>query len=202
MGPLAAILISYVKQALKEKIIAYAKDKAMGVARDAMGGVPGASMLAMVPGMAGFAPRPGMPPEAEASLKAAGFYDTNAKPLTDAEWDEYEKFVTTMAKAGGEDVEVPDIRQMRTMAAQMPQMAGMLRMQLQLFQGVNAEQAKMREAYEQMSEPERQEAVDELVKTFREQAPEDQPSTMRVLESDALGLPEDLKQRLLVALKG
>jgi hypothetical protein len=162
-------------------------------------------MLGMVPGMAGLVPRPNMPPEAVAALKASGFYDTNAEPLTDAEWDEYEQTVTMMAKAGGTEDEVPDMRNMRNMRAMvagMPQMSGMLRMQLQQFRETKVEQARMREVYAQMSEPERQEVVAELVKNFREQPPEYQPSAMMVLTSDVLGLPEDLKQRLTVALKG
>lgn len=201
VGPLGAILIGYVKQALKDKVIAYAREQASGLVRNALGDVPGAGMLAMVPGMAGFAPQPGMPAEAMATLKASGFYDTSAKPLSDAEWDEYEQTVTTMAKAGGDEEDMPDMRQMRAMMAEMPQMSGMLRMQLQQFREMKAEQAKMREVYAQMSEPERQEVMAELVRAFREQPAEYQPSAMMALESGALGLPEDLQRRLLVALK-
>ncbi|TCS33715.1 hypothetical protein EDC30_1155 [Paucimonas lemoignei] len=200
VGPLGAILLSYVKQALKEKIVSYAKEQATGLVRDSLAGTPGGSMLAMVPGMGGFAPRPGMPPEAIAALKASGVYDTNAAPLTDAEWEEYEQTITRMAKAAGNEDDVPDVRQMRAMMASMPQMSGVLRMQLQTFREVKSEQARMRQAYADMSEAERQEVVAELVKNFREQSPEDQPAAMRVLKSDALGLPEDLTQRLLVAL--
>ncbi|SNT35458.1 hypothetical protein SAMN06265795_12819 [Noviherbaspirillum humi] len=202
VGPLASIVIGYVKQALKEKVIAYAKEQASGFIGDSLAGVPGASMLGLVPGMAGLAPRPGMPAEATAALKAAGFYDTSAKPLSDAEWDEYEQTISMMAKAGGmEDDDVPDVKRMRTMTASMPQMSGMLRMQLQQFREMKAEQARMREAYAQMPEAERQEVVAELVKNFREQPPEVQPNAMKVLESDALGLPEDLRRRLLAVLK-
>jgi hypothetical protein len=201
VGPLGAILISYVKQALKDKIVAYAREQASGVIGESLAGVPGAGMLAMVPGMAGFAPQPGMPPEAAAALKASGFYDTHAEPMTDAEWDEYEQTVTMMAKAGGMEDDVPDVRHIRTMMAGMPQMSGIFRMQLQQFREMKAEQARMREAYAQMSEPERQEVVAELVKTFREQPAEYQPNAMMVLNSDALGLPVDLRQRLIVALK-
>jgi hypothetical protein len=50
---LAAIVIGYVKQALKEKLIAYAKEKAMGLAGEALADVPGAGMLGMMPGMGG-----------------------------------------------------------------------------------------------------------------------------------------------------
>jgi hypothetical protein len=202
VGPLGAILLGYVKQALREKAIAYAKQQAMGAVGDSLGSVPGAGMLGMVPGMAGFAPRPGMPAEAAAALKASGFYDTNAEALSDAEWDEYEQTVTMMVNAGGAQQEAPDLRQMRAMAGSMPQMSGILRMQLQQFREMKTEQARMREAYAQMSEPERQEVVAEIVKNVHEQPPEYQPSAMTALGSDALGLPEDLKRRLAQALKG
>ena len=109
-----------------------------------------------------------------------------------------------MAKAAGAGPdEIPDVRELRAGMANMPpQMIGMLRMQLRQFQEMKAEQAKMREAYAAMSEPERQEVVAELVKTFREQPAEYQPNAMQALQSDALGLPDDLKKRLMVALKG
>lgn len=202
IGPLGAMLINYIKQALTEKVVSYAKQKAMGVAGESLAGVPGAGMLGGMLGMGGLAQRPSLPPETEAALKASGLYDTNAAPLTDAEWNEYEQSIRTMAKAAGEEAEVPDIRQMRTMMASMPQMNGMLRAQLRMFQETKSEQAKMREAYAQMSEPERQEAVVELAKSFREQPAEYQPDMMRALRSDAFGMPEDMKQRLLVELKG
>ena len=101
VGPLAAIVIGYVKQALKEKLIAYAKEKAMGLAGEALADVPGAGLLGMMPGMGGFRPRPGMSSAATASLQAAGFNDTGAQPFTDAEWAEYEETVIMMAKAAG-----------------------------------------------------------------------------------------------------
>lgn len=201
VGPLAAIVIGYVKQALKEKVIAYAKEKALGLAGDALADVPGAGMLGLLPGMGGAMARPSMPADAKAALQAAGFNNTNAPPLTDAEWKEYEQTVTMMAKAaGGDDADVPDVAAMRAAMAAMPQMNGMIRMQLQQFQEMKAEQAKMRDAYAAMPEGERQEVVAELVKAFREQPAEDQPNALHVLQSDALGLPDDLKRRLLTAL--
>ena len=204
VGPLAAIVIGYVKQALKEKLIAYAKEKAMGLAGEALADVPGAGLLGMMPGMGGFRPRPGMSSAATASLQAAGFNDTGAQPFTDAEWAEYEETVIMMAKAAGAGPDdMPDVAELRAGMANMPpQMIGMLRMQLRQFQEMKAEQAKMREAYAAMPEQERQEVVAELVRTFREQPVEYQPNAMQVLQSDALGLPDDLKKRLLVALKG
>ncbi len=202
VGPLAAIVIGYVKQALKEKVIAYAKEKAMGLAGEALADVPGAGMLGMLPGMGGMMARPAMGADARAALQAAGFNDTSAQPLSDAEWTEYEQTVAMMAKAaGGDDAEVPDVAGMRTALAAMPQMHGMIRMQLQQFQEMKAEQARMRDAYAAMPEAERQEVVAELVKTFREQPDEYRPQALRVLHSDALGMPDDLKQRLLAALK-
>jgi enoyl-CoA hydratase/carnithine racemase len=204
VGPLAAIVIGYVKQALKEKLIAYAKEKAMGLAGEALADVPGAGLLGMMPGMGGFRPRPGMSSAATVSLQAAGFNDTGAQPFTDAEWAEYEETVIMMAKAAGAGPDdMPDVAELRAGMANMPpQMIGMLRMQLRQFQEMKAEQAKMREAYAVMPEQERQEVVAELVRTFREQPVEYQPNAMQVLQSDALGLPDDLKKRLLVALKG
>lgn len=204
VGPLAAIVIGYVKQALKEKLIAYAKEKAMGLAGEALADVPGAGMLGMMPGMGGLRPRPGMSSSATASLQAAGFNDTSAKPFTDAEWEEYEQTVTMTAKAAGAGPdEMPDIAELRAGMANMPpQMIGMLRTQLRQFQEMKAEQAKMREAYAAMPEQERREVVAELVKTIREQPLEYQPNALLALQSDALGLPDDLKRRLLVALKG
>jgi hypothetical protein len=203
IGPLGAIVIGYVKQALKDRIVAYAKEKAMGLAGEALGDVPGAGMLGLLPGMGGAVARPAMPAQAQAALQAAGFNDTNAQPLSDAEWKEYAQTVTMMAKAAGAgDDEVPDVGDMRAALAAMPQMNGMIRMQLTQFQEMKAEQARMREAYAGMAEAERQEVVAELVKSFREQPAEYQPNAMQVLKSDALGLPDDLKQRLLAALKG
>lgn len=200
VGPLAAIVIGYVKQALKDKIIAYAKEKAMGLAGEALGEVPGAGMLGMLPG-ASRAIRPAMPADAQAALQAAGFNNTNAQPLSDAEWKEYEQTMTTMARAaGGGDDDVPDIGEMRTALANVPQFNGMIRQQLEQFREIKAEQAKMREAYAAMPEAERQEVVAELVKAFREQSTEGQPNAMLALKSDALGLPDDLKRRLLAAL--
>src|SRR5262245_21454438 len=111
--PLAGIVIGYVKEALKEKLIAYAKQKAREAVRDSLSDVPGAGLLALVPGMDGFVPRPQMPPEALATLEASGFRDANAAPLSDAEWAEYEQAVTAMARAAGPDDEVPDVKQMR-----------------------------------------------------------------------------------------
>jgi hypothetical protein len=109
-----------------------------------------------------------------------------------------------MAKAAGAGPdEMPDIAELRAGMANMPpQMIGMLRMQLSQFQEMKAEQAKMREAYAAMPEQERREVVAELVKTIREQPLEYQPNALLALQSDALGLPDDLKRRLLVALKG
>jgi hypothetical protein len=202
VGPLAAIVIGYVKQALKDKLIAYAKEKAMGLAGEALADVPGAGMLGMLPGMGRVLPRPGMPADAQAALQAAGFHDTNAQPLTDAEWKEYEQTITLMARAaGGEEADTPDVGEMRNALASMPQFNGMIRMQLRQFQEMKAEQAKMRDAYAAMPEAERQEVVAELVKSFHEQPAEFQPNALQVLNSDALGLPDDLKQRLLAALK-
>jgi hypothetical protein len=197
VGPLGTIVISYLKQALKEKMVAYAKEQAGDMIGQSLAGVPGAEMLGLVPGMAGFAPKPTMPAEAAAVLKAAGFNDTHAKPLTDAEWDEYAQTVALMANAASKDEEIPDVNQMRMMMTSMPQMSGMLRMQLQQFREIKAEQTRMREAYAQLSEAERQEVVVELAKTLREQPAEDKPHALRVLTSEALGLPDDLKRRLL-----
>lgn len=199
-GPLAAILIGYVKQALKEKMIAYAKEQASGLAGEALARMPGGGMLAMMPGMAGLAPRPSMSPEAVDTLKAAGFYERNAAPLTNAEWDEYEQTVRQMASAGGSEDDMPDLSRLRAAGAGMPQLAGMLRVQLQQFRDMKAEQARMRQAYVDMTEPDRQEVVAELVRTVREQPPQEQAVAIRVLQSDALGLPQDLKQRLSTAL--
>lgn len=200
-GPLAAILIGYVKQALKEKMIAYAREQATGLAGEALAGMPGGGMLAMMPGMAGLAPRPTMPSAAVEALQASGFQDRNAAPLTDAEWDEYEQTMRQMASAGGGEDEMPDLSQLRAAGAGLPQFAGMLRVQLQQFRDMKAEQARMRQAYADMAEPERQEVVAELVRTVREQPPQEQAVALRVLQSDALGLPEALKERLATALR-
>jgi uncharacterized membrane protein YeaQ/YmgE (transglycosylase-associated protein family) len=197
VGPLGAIVIGYLKQALKEKMVAYAKEQAGGMIGESLAGVPGASMLGLVPGMAGFAPKPTMPTEAVAALKAAGFNDVQAKPLTDAEWDEYAQTIAMMAKAADSDEEAPDINRMRMMMTSIPQMSGMLRMQLQQFREMKAEQARMREAYARMSEAERQEIVVEMAKTLQEQPVEDRPQALRILTSEVLGLPDDLKRRLL-----
>lgn len=200
VAPLAAIVISYVKQALKDKVIAYAKEKAMGLAGEALGDVPGAGMLGMLPGV-GRAIRPAMPADAQAALQAVGFNNTQAQPLSDAEWKEYEQTVTMMARAAGaQGDDVPDVGEMRAALAGMPQFNGMIRQQLEQFREMKAEQAKMREAYAAMAEADRQEVVAELVKSFREQSAEDQPYALQALKSDALGLPDDLKRRLLAAL--
>ncbi|TFW06117.1 hypothetical protein E4K72_10565 [Oxalobacteraceae bacterium OM1] len=202
VGPLAAILIDYVKQRVKEQVIAYAKSQLRDAMGDSLSGVPGLGMLAAVaPGaFGGMAPRPSMSPEAMAALKSTGMFDTNAQPLTDAEWKEYENTVVTMAAAAGAD-EAPDIGHMRAMLTQMPQMSGMVRQQLNQFREIKAEQAHMREVYAQMSEAERQETVDELVKNFKETPVEYQPQAKIAMQSDALGLPDDLKRRLAVALQ-
>ncbi len=202
VAPLAAIVISYVKQALKEKLIAYAKDKASGLAGEALADVPGAGMLGLVPGMAALAPRPTMSAANSALLQQAGFNDTAAQPLSEVEWKEYEDSIALMMKAAPEGEEAPDIGAMRAaMASMPPQFHGMLRMQLRQFHQMKKEQAEMRQAYAGMSEAERQEVVAELSKSFRELSAEDRPNAVRVLQSGALGLPDDLARRLLQVLK-
>lgn len=200
VGPLAAILIEYVKQAVKEKVVSYAKEQLMGGLSEAVGGMPGMGMLAMMPGAAGvMRARPSLPPEAMASLQASGMFDANAQPLSDEEWREYEQTLKTMAEAGGG--ELPDLGSMRAMLMQMPQMTGIVRNSLNQFREMKDEQEHMREVYAQMSESERQETVAELVKNFRESPPEYQPQALHALQSEALGLPEDLQWRLLAALQ-
>jgi hypothetical protein len=202
VAPLAAIVISYVKQALKERLVAYAKDKAASLVGEALSDVPGAGMLAMVPGMAAYAPRPAMSAGNSALLEQAGFNDAKAAPLSDAEWKEYEESMAMMMKAAPEGAEMPDIGEMRTaMADAPPQFHGMLRAQLRQFQQMQQERAEMQQAYARMSEAERREVVAELSKSFHELSADERPHAARALESGALGLPDDLAQRLLQVLK-
>ena len=202
VAPLAAIVINYAKQALKQRLVAYAKDKAASLVGDALSDVPGAGMLAMVPGMAAYAPRPAMSAGNSALLEQAGFNDTQAAPLSDAEWKEYEESMAMMMKAAPEGAETPDIGEMRAaMADAPPQFHGMLRAQLRQFQQMKKERAEMLQAYARMSEAERQEVVAELSKSFHELSADERPHAARALESGALGLPDDLAQRLLQVLK-
>ncbi len=79
-----AMVITYVKQALKDKLISYAKQKAL-------------DMLSLVPGMP--APRSAISAENTALLQAAGFNDSGAKPFSDADWAEYQECVDSMYKS-------------------------------------------------------------------------------------------------------
>lgn len=199
VAPLVAIVISYAKQALKDKLISYAKQKASDMLGDSLADVPGAGMLGLVPGMP--AARPTMSAENLALLQGAGFNDTSAKPFTDADWAEYQEYIDTMYKAAPEGTEKPDFSSMRADMSQMPpQFIGMLRAQLTQFQQMKAERAEMQKAYAEMTEPQRQEVVAELVKTFREVPADERPYAVQALKSGALGLPDDLVQRLLRAL--
>jgi hypothetical protein len=202
VGPLAAIFIAYAKQMIKEKMIAYAKGKAMGLISDGMGEMPGMGMLStIVPGVVGgAAARPSLPNEARDALQAAGLFDTNAQPLSDEEWAELEQTQKAMASAAGPDAKAPDLASMREMLKQSPQLAGVARALFGQFHAIRTEQQRMKELYDQMPENERQEVADELVKSFRESPVEDQPQMRRVLQSDALGWPDDLRQRILAAL--
>jgi hypothetical protein len=201
VGPLAAILIGYAKQALKERLLAYAKEQVGGRLAASMGDAPGA-LSAFVPGiLGGAAPRPALPGETRAMLESSGLLDRHAAPLTDADWKELEDTVTLMAReAGAPPDEVPDIAELRASVAQAPELTGMVRRMLDQFRAVRAEQARMRELYEQMPEPQRQEVVAELVRTVREAPPELQPQARRMLQGESLGLAPDLKRRLAAAL--
>ena len=134
-------------------------------------------------------------------LESSGLLDRHAAPLTDADWKELEDTVTLMAReAGAPPDEVPDIAELRASVAQAPELTGMVRRMLDQFRAVRAEQARMRELYEQMPEPQRQEVVAELVRTVREAPPELQPQARRMLQGESLGLAPDLKRRLAAAL--
>ncbi|TFZ08640.1 hypothetical protein [Ramlibacter humi] len=202
-GPLAGILINYAKQALKEKLISYAKGKAREAIAGALGDVPGAGALgAIAPGLlGGMAPRPTLSKEAQAALETAGVFDKNAKPPTEEEWKEFEQTMARMATAGGPDAEMPDLAAMRANLKEHPELAGMVRALFGQMHAIRTEQERMAQLYEQMPEDQRQEVVAELVKTVREAPAADQPQMKLVLESDALGWPEDLKERVLAASK-
>ena len=201
VGPLAAILIGYAKQAIKERITSYAKGKLMGALSENLKDVPGAGLLGLVPGAAGVAPRPSLPAETMASLQSSGVCDKDARPLTDAEWKEYGDEVTRMAKAAGAGAEdTPDIAEMRAQVAQAPELSGMVRASLNQFRSIRAEQARMRELYARMPEGERAEVVAEMLKTVRDLPEDERPQARDVLLGDALGLHEDLRKRLAAAL--
>jgi len=199
VAPLVAMVITYAKQVLKDKLVSYAKEKATAMLGDSLADVPGAGMLGLLPGMP--APRPSLSAENTALLQDAGFNDTSAKPFTDADWAEYQEYIDTMYKAAPPGAEKPDFSGMRAaMGSMPPQFTGMLRMQLTQYRQMKAERAEMQKAYAEMTEPQRQEVVTELLKTFREVPADEQPYAMQTLKSGALGLPDDLTQRLLRAL--
>lgn len=199
MGPLASIVVAYVKQAIKEKVVGYARQELAGALSERMGNVPGSGLLAgAVPGARAAQRAPTLPPEAMESLRAAGLLDTNPKPLTEQDWQDYGRIVGKMAAGAGGDA--PDIRQMREMVAASPQLAGLVRAQLGQFRDIEDEQARMRDAYEKMGDGERQEVVAELVKALRDVPEEDREQARSAMDSEALGLPEDLKRRLAAAL--
>ena len=200
-GPLAGIVLGYIKDAIKEAVVSQVRSQVTGALNDRLGGLPGMGLLgALVPelglGVVGTG-TPALPKEAAAALKTAGLMDANAKPLTDAEWQAYARIVQAHAEPG-EDL-AADLAEMRTALAQMPQMAGLVRAQLATFRDIDEAQARMREAYAQMTEAERQQVAAETLQTLRELPAQDQVHARQALDSPALGLPDDLRQRIQAA---
>lgn len=200
-GPLATIVLGYVKDAIKDAIVSKVRGAVTDALNERLADVPGIGILGMlvpelgigVPGMG--APR--LSKEASAALNASGLMDADAKPLTDKEWQEYERYVRTKVEVGEE--EAAELAEMRAAMKDMPQMAGLVRSQLATFRELDQEQARMREAYAQMSEAERQEVAAETLKTIRELPAEEQAQARAAIDSPALGLPEDLRNRIRAA---
>ena len=208
VGPLATILISYLKQSIKDQVVAYAKGHVtgalrqdMGMGMPAVGMNPGAMAGTMTPEqMEALSRQQGVSPEAVAMMRSAGLFDTGAKPLTDAEWSEYEGMLKTMASAAGED-DMPDFDSMRATVHGMPQMAGFIRASLNQFREMKREQAEMRKAYEQMPESDRTAVVEEMTKEYRAMPDEYKAGYVRAIGGDIFGLHSDQQARLLAAVR-
>lgn len=202
-SPLVAIVLDYVKEAVKDAVISHVRSKVTSAINERLPNSPALALLgALVPEL-GVGPGhgvPTLPPEAAAAMKASGLMDAEATPLTEQEWQAYERIVMGMSGPGS-DV-AADLAQMRSSLAEMPQMAGLVRMQLDLFREIDEDQARMREAYAQMSEAERQQVVDEMLTTLKELSAEEQVQARAAIDSPALGLPEDLRDRLKAATAG
>lgn len=183
------------------------------------GGIPGAmpslSDMKLPPGMAekmqeqmagqqgarGESPAASLSGPAMAKAMAA-LQDTT--PLSTAEVDELGTLLERMAAAmpsAAPKCKPGEMKAVLAMAADSPMGGGMLRMMLEPLRDMQRKLDEAKDTFARMSEQERGEYVDSMAAEFGGWDKENRQALLGMVESNFLGMPDDMRAQLLARLK-
>jgi hypothetical protein len=205
VGPLAFMLINYLKQSVKDAVVGHVKNQIIGSIAKMAASSGAEKLMAAHSGpitkeqMALIKSSPGYSEEIFNQLSAAGIFETSKDLISDAEWDEFENLTRRM-QSSGEDVGL-DMEKMRATVKSMPQMSIGIRLALTQLREMEKDKTDALQAYAAMNSSERSEVIASLSSEYRQWGEQDQSAYKKMLKGGATGLPDDLKKELLEKLQ-
>ena len=143
---------------------------------------------------------PGAPMDVAAAMQAM----QNGAPLSGAEVDELGTLLERMAAAmpsAAPKCKPGEMKAMLAMAADSPMGGGMLRMMLEPLRDMQRKLDEAKDTFARMSEQERGEYVDSMAAEFGGWDKENRQALLGMVESNFLGMPDDMRAQLLARLK-
>jgi hypothetical protein len=207
IAPLAAIVLAYVKNAVKEKAIGIIKEQ---VEKNVPGGQflvalanSGGNPMALFSAWQNVAMTVGRVAAEAKIADARGTFDKltagDSSPLTEIDWKDY---AALLRKASGSDTETAEgIAEMRVSLKEHPEMNAVVRNTLNRMREMARARKEAFEAYAGMTEAERAEIVAAFVADYRKLTGEERDACKQALADGSMELPGDLAPRLLAAVR-
>lgn len=207
IAPVAAILLAYVKDAVKQKAISIIKEQ---VSKNVPGGQflvalanSGGNPMALFSAWQNVALTAGRVAAEAQIADAQAFYakatSGDRSPLTEQDWKDY---AALMRKASASEAEIAEgLADMRATAKERPETNALVRNMLNQIREMERGRREAFESWAKMTEAERGEIVAAFVADYRLLNSDEREACRMALADGSMELPPELMARLLTAVK-